>query len=142
MSHRIRFHHAGGYGSDGGRMLLVAPAGVGVVVDPRMPSEFVGSAEALRASREGTSMRLLASVGADMASLVFQAMEGLLTERTFVRAREISRGPLVVLLGVLKKRRHQAHGSRRHGDVGSGLGSVLRGGSVLLRCLFVVEDTG
>ena len=84
-------------------------------------------------------MGLLAGVGADVAGLMLQTVEGLFAERALVRAREVARA--LVILGVLEERRHQAHGSRRHGSVGSGLGSGL-GRRGLLGCRVGVEDTG
>jgi hypothetical protein len=56
--------------SCGGGMLLVTTTRVRVVVYPRVTSEFVRSAEALRAAWELASVRLLAGVGADVTSLV------------------------------------------------------------------------
>lgn len=47
MGQRVWFHHAGSGGSGSGSMLLVTPARVGIVVDPGVPGEFVGTAEAL-----------------------------------------------------------------------------------------------
>lgn len=70
-------------------MLLVATPRVRVVMYPRMSGELVGSTEALRASGERAGVRLLARMCADMASLVFKAVEGLLAQRTLVRAWEV-----------------------------------------------------
>jgi hypothetical protein len=70
---------------------LVASPRVGVVVDARMTSEFVGAGEFLGAARELASMRLLASVCANVPGLVLKAVEGLLTEWTLVWSRKLIR---------------------------------------------------
>ena len=71
--------HQVGSGSSGSDMLLVTPPGVGVVVYPRVTGEFVGTAEAFGASRECASMGFLSSVRPDMASLMLETVEGLVT---------------------------------------------------------------
>lgn len=98
----------GGSGGGGGSssMLLVAPTRVGVVVYSRVTSEFVGSAEALGASGELAGVGLLASVGTDVSGLMLEAVEGLVAERTLVRARKIR--TVVLVLGL--------HGMRHCGD--------------------------
>ena len=58
-------------------------------------------------------MGLLSSVGADMASLVFQT-EGLVTERALVRTGEVLARLLLGLL-LLQEGSHEAHGSSSHG---------------------------
>lgn len=121
-------HEASGSGSRGGDMLLVSASRVGVVVYPRVPGELVGPAEALRASGEGAGVRLLARVGANMASLVLEAVEGLLAQRALVRAREVV--PLVVVRGlcVLEQRRHEAHGGSGHRRLCGGVEAGVGGG--------------
>jgi hypothetical protein len=79
---------------------LIVAAGVGVIVYPRVTSEFVRSAEAFTTARELAGMRLLACMSADVSCLVFQAVEGSVAERTLVRARQVlplfcSRGDIV-----------------------------------------------
>jgi hypothetical protein len=71
---------------DGGCMVLLAFATsrVRVVVDPRVSSELVGSAEALGAAWELAGVRLLAGMGADVPGLVLQAVKGLLADGTLV----------------------------------------------------------
>ena len=78
----------GGCGS-GCDMLLVAATRVGVVVDARVTRQLVGSAEALGAARELAGVRLFARVRPDVAGLVLEAVEGLVAQRTLVRARQI-----------------------------------------------------
>lgn len=63
-----------------------------------MTGEFVGSAEALCASGELASVGFLASVGADVSSLMLEAVEGLVAERTLVRSREVR--TVVLVLGL------------------------------------------
>lgn len=75
--------------SSGGGMLLVATSRVGVVVDARMTSQLIGTAEALCAARELAGVRLLASVSADVTSLVLEAVEGLVTQGALVRTRQV-----------------------------------------------------
>lgn len=93
----IRVQHPGDSRGSSSSILLVTAAGVGVVVYPRVPGELVGPTEAFRASGEGAGMWLLASMGANMARLMLQAVEGLLTQRALVRARQILTLPLVFL---------------------------------------------
>jgi hypothetical protein len=90
-----RGHHVGGIDhssiltSSSGRgrrevLSLVAATRVGIIVNARMASEFVGTAEALRTTGELAGMRLLAGVRPDMTSLMLQAVEGPVAERTFI----------------------------------------------------------
>lgn len=72
-----------------------------------MASQLVGPAESFRATGELASMRLLSSVGTNVASLVLETMEGLIAERTFVRTRQIRTMFVLVL--------HCAHGRHGHG---------------------------
>lgn len=76
-------------GGSGGDMLLVAATRIGIVVDAGMASQFIGTAESLGAARELAGVRLLASVRSDMASLVFEAVKGLVAQRALVWAREV-----------------------------------------------------
>ena len=60
-------------------------------------------------------MGLLSRVSADVTGLVLQTVEGLVTERALVRAREVLSGLVVALLrGILQQRSHEAHGSGSH----------------------------
>jgi hypothetical protein len=68
---------------------LVTASGVGVVVDPGVARQLIGAAEALRASGELACVRLFTRMGADVSGLVFQAVEGTVTEGALVRARKI-----------------------------------------------------
>lgn len=54
-----------------------------------MPGQLIGATEAFGAAGELAGMRLLAGMGANMASLVFQTMESPITERALVGTREI-----------------------------------------------------
>lgn len=64
-------------------------------------------------------MRLLSSVGADVTSLVLEAVEGLLAERALVGPGEVLARLVVTLLGgVLEQRSHEAHSSGSHGAGG------------------------
>lgn len=78
-------------------LALVASPGVGVAVYPRVPGQLVRARELLAAARELAGMRLLAGVGADVSSLVLQAVEGLVAERALVGT-----GKLVGRLGSLR----------------------------------------
>lgn len=104
---------AGGGGGGSSQMLsLVAASGVGVVVDSRVAGQLIGATEAFGAAGELAGMRLLAGMGTDMASLVFQTMEGPITQRALVGTRQI----LADFLGgrtTLHQGRKQA--DRRHG---------------------------
>jgi hypothetical protein len=65
-------------------------------------------------------MWLFSSMGANVTSLVLEAVEGLVTKWALVRPGEILTGFVVALLGgVLEKRRHEAHGGSSHGCVGT-----------------------
>lgn len=130
-------------------MLLVASPRVGVVVYPGVPGELVGAAEAFRASGESAGVRLLSSVGPDVAGLVLETVEGLLTQRALVRARKVLAGVLLGRLCVLQEGSHEAHCGSRHGGLGGdgrvGGGSKEGGRSRLLRAVggsVVVEYAG
>lgn len=100
--------HPSDSGGGSSSILLVSSARVGVVVYPRVPGEFVGPTEALRASRESACMWLLACVGANVARLMLKTVESLLTQRALVRPRQVLALPLLFLAGlvVLEERRH------------------------------------
>jgi len=129
--------------SSGGGMLLVTASRVGVVVDARVTGQLVRAAEALCAAWELAGVRLLAGVSADVTSLVLEAVEGLVAQRTLVRARQVRahvllRGGLGSLFLGGHLGGHGGHsGSSSHGrmgldtgvDVGRGSGAVVRGGS-------------
>jgi len=70
------------------RLILVSPPGVGVVVYPRVSSQLIAAGELLGATGKVASMGLLAGVSANVPGLVFQAVEGLVTERALVGARQ------------------------------------------------------
>ena len=74
-------------------------------------------------------MGLLAGVGADMASLVLETMEGLVAERALVGPGEVLAGFfLSLLLGVLQQGRHEAHGGSSHRRGWRGCGGGGGGG--------------
>ena len=54
-----------------------------------MASQLVRPAEALGAAWELAAVRLFAGMCADVACLVFEAVEGLIAQRTFVGARQV-----------------------------------------------------
>ena len=100
-------------------MLVVqrVPAAAGDV-----PRELVGAGEALGAAGEGAGVGLLARVGADVASLVLEAVESLIAERALVGAREVLARLFVLLRGVLQEGSHEAHGGGGHGGGRRGRG--------------------
>lgn len=76
-------------------------------------------------------MRLLSGVGADVASLVFKTVKGLVAERALVWPGQVLARLIVTLLsGVLEQRSHEAHGSGSHGGV------VVRCGRMLMLLVF------
>jgi hypothetical protein len=64
-------------------------------------------------------MGLFSSVRSDVACLVLETVEGLVTERALVRPREILPHLVVgrLLWGILEQRRHEAHGGCGHGTL-------------------------
>jgi hypothetical protein len=71
-------------------------------------------------------MWLFSSMGADVTSLVLEAVESLVTKWALVRPRKIlSRLIMALLGGVLEKRRHEAHGGSSHGCVDARCGGML-----------------
>ena len=55
-----------------------------------MARQLIGPTKALGATRKLASVWLFSSVRSDVSRLMFEAMEGLITERTFVRAGQIT----------------------------------------------------
>lgn len=96
-------------------LLALASPRVWVVVYPRVSSQFVGARKTFCASGKGASMRLLARVGSDVASLVLQTVKGLIAQRAFVGPGKILSGLLGLLRGVLEERRHETDGGSGHG---------------------------
>jgi hypothetical protein len=60
-------------------------------------------------------MGLLSSVGADVTGLMLQTVEGLVTERALVRARQILARLFLDLLLLLQEGSHKAHSGSSHG---------------------------
>lgn len=73
-------------------LTLVSATRVGIVVNPRVPSQLVRARKLLAASGVLACMGLLASMSTNVASLVLETMEGLITERTLVGTRQLVRG--------------------------------------------------
>jgi hypothetical protein len=108
-------------------LTLVAAAGVGVVVNPGVASQLIGAGKLLAASGVLARVRLFARVGTDMASLVLKAVEGLVTERALVRARQLIR--VFVGLGT-RERTIRLNDTDGCGSHGAGFLNVLVGGRV------------
>lgn len=70
-------------------LALVAASRVGVVMDSRVAGQLIRARELLTAARKLAGVRLLASVSADVSSLVLEAVEGLVAQRALVRARQL-----------------------------------------------------
>jgi hypothetical protein len=104
----------GGGGSDLVGFLI--PPGIGIVMNARMPSQFVGSAKALAASWELAGMRLLSSMSTNVPGLMFEAMKGSIAQGAFVRSRKVL--PLFGAVWISHSGRHQADGG---GHVGVSL---------------------
>ena len=154
LIHNSGLSGGGGCGScsSGGGMLLVATARVGVVVNARVTSQLIGTTEALCAARELAGVGLLASVSADVTSLVLEAVEGLVAQRTLVRTRQVRahillrRGLSSLLLGG-HVGSHGGHGgSSSHGRMGLDTGvdvcrgsAGVRGGSGRGRVVWIQE---
>lgn len=68
-------------------MRFVVTTRIGVVVYPRVAGQLIRTGKTLAAARELTGVWLFACVCADVASLVLEAVEGLITERALVRTR-------------------------------------------------------
>lgn len=96
-------------------LALVASSRVGVVMDSRVASKLVRSGELLAAARKLAGMGLFSGVGSDVSSLVFEAVEGLVTQRALIRARELVR----VAFGLGTRQwpvgLDNCYGRRRHG---------------------------
>ena len=126
--------------SSGGGMLLVTASRVGVVVDAGVTGQLVGTAEALGAARELAGVGLLASVSADVTSLVLEAVEGLVAQRTLVRTGQVRahvllrRGLSSLFLGGHLSGHGGHGGSSSHGRMGLNTGvDVSRGSSAVVR---------
>lgn len=75
-----------------------------------MASEFVRSAEALRAALKLAHMRFFASVGSDVARLMLQSVECFVTYWAFVWSRQVLALSVQIVLfldGLLDGGRHQ-----------------------------------
>lgn len=68
---------------------LVASPRVRVVVNTGVAGELIRARELLAAAGELAGMRLLASVSADVSSLMLETVEGLVAERALVRSRQL-----------------------------------------------------
>ena len=91
---------------------FVAPPRVGVVVNPRVAGQFVRATEAFGTAGKHASMWLFPRMGSNMSGLMFQPMKSLITQRTFVRSREIL--PSVVG-NAIQQRWDPAHNGHRIG---------------------------
>lgn len=100
---------AGGSGGGGEVLGLVAAAGIGVIVNARVPSEFIGTAESLGAAGELAGVRLLAGVSSNVPRLVLQTVECTVAERTLV-------GPGQILAHLLGRRTSTLHERRQQAD--------------------------
>jgi len=58
-------------------------------VNARVAGELIRSRELLAAAGELAGVRLLASVSADVSSLMLEAVEGLIAERALVRSGQL-----------------------------------------------------
>jgi len=96
---------SGGGGSSSEVLSLVAATRVGVVVNARVASKFVGATEALCAAGELAGMRLLTGMGANMTSLMLQAVESPVAKRTFIGTRQILTDLLIGGASTLHERR-------------------------------------
>lgn len=76
----IRRGNDGNDGSDGGcgedMMGSMISSRVGIVMDPRVPGQLVGSTETFGAAGKSTGVWLLARMSSDMSGLMFQPMKG------------------------------------------------------------------
>ena len=71
----------------GSILRFITPPRVGVVVYPRVSSQFIGSTEPLGTACELTSMRFLARMGPNVSRLMLQPVESLVAQRAFVGSR-------------------------------------------------------
>jgi len=137
-----RWHHArdlafwkwtvgrGGGGSSGGMLSLVTATRIWIIVDSRVASKLVGSAELLCAAGKLAGVRLLAGVGANVPRLVFEAVEGLVAHGTFVGTGQI-RASIVLILSDCDCRSvywHHANGGGSHVVVVNAATSGMRVG--------------
>lgn len=88
-----------------------------------MTGQLIAAREPLAATRECASVGLLAGVSANVPGLVLQAVEGLITQRALVGARQLVRA--LGLLGAWQRAVRL--------DVGHSSGSHVAGFSLLLR---------
>lgn len=103
-------------GLSDGLLGLVATARVRVVVNAGVSSQLVGARETLRAAWELAGMWFLTRVSADVASLMLETVEGLVTQRALVGSGQV----LAVLARVLTVHHRGWH----HAD-GGHLGILL-----------------
>lgn len=94
-------------GGQSGSLVFVASPRVRVGVDSRMSGQLIGSAESFCASRERASVRLLARMRSDVASLMLEPVKCLIAQRTLVRPREFC--PLVLHVIMLHSHSHGIH---------------------------------
>lgn len=80
---RRRFHF---------RSRFIGPPWVCISMNARVPSELVRPRETLVAAGESAGVGFLAGVGSDVAGLMLEAVECLITHRTFVGTRQLLRG--------------------------------------------------
>lgn len=99
---------------------LIAAPRVGVVVNSRVTSQLIRAAEALGATGELASVRLLTGMGSNVTGLVFQTVEGTVTERTLVWSRQVLANFFGRRTGTLHQGRQESHGGS-HCRVSSGL---------------------
>jgi hypothetical protein len=81
-------------------------------VNSRVSGKLVRPAESLGAASKAARMWLLTSVSSDMSSLMFQSVEGLVTERTFVGSWKICSVLVRGVLGLLLWRRFGSSNER------------------------------
>ena len=93
-------------------LCLVTPPRVGVVMYPGMAGEFIGTRKSFGAAGELAGMRLLSGMGSDMPRLMLKTVEGLITERTLVRA-----GQVLSVLAMLASNHGGHHTDSRHFSV-------------------------
>jgi len=86
----------------GGMLLAFASSRVGVVVNSRVPGEFIRAREALGAPGKSTGVWLFSRVRPDVTSLVLETVEGLVAERALVGTREVLSRLFLLLWGVLE----------------------------------------
>ncbi|KAJ8604929.1 hypothetical protein MRB53_041605 [Persea americana] len=90
---------------------------LGVVVYTRVTCQLIAAAEALGAAWKLTAVWLLAGVRADVAGLMFEAMESLFAERALVRSWQVC-ATLVLAVGWAMVDACHGHGRDSSGHVG------------------------